>query len=259
MKKVLVFLFMLYVFPVANSQRVTSQSASEALSRGDYKNAYEQYQVLLKSFPRDPFYLYGAGVALVLTPAKPSEAAEYLRASLSNSSAVKSSPPDTRFYLARALHLSGQFDEAASEYTRYSSQAGKKESKELGVEMLVKQCNERTGNLAVEVAETPSVSTVPAVISNSEVRDTQVPVPEIRKPDSIPGSIDLMLTLALDKRYEADSLESVAVELDAIVRSANASVKDSIKLEAASARVRSSMLIRESDSLLILAGVPVPQ
>jgi len=257
MKKILVFFCILSFFPVIVAQRVTSQSASEALSRGNYEISYEQYVVLLKSFPRDPFYLYGAGVSLVLLPARPAEATEYLRASLSNSSAVKSAPPDTRFYLARALHLSGHFSEAVAEYDKYSSQAGKKESKELGIAMLIKQCNEGVGKLAEEVTEVSQVTQVAAVSTNLAVNKAETPVPEIRKPDPVPQSTDSYLTLALDKRHEADSLESVAVEHEAILRSADSSVRDSIKNDVADIRARSSVLLRESDSLLILAGVPV--
>ena len=265
MKKVLVLFWMMGLTLHVNAQRVTSQSASEALSRGEYEKAFEQYQVLLKSFPRDPFYLYGAGASLVQIPSRPADAAELLRSSLTNSSAVKSAPPDTRFYLARALHLSGLYTEAIAEYNRYASEVGKRESKDYGIAELIKECNEKTGKLAVDnyvtaaEAKATSVAPVTAAISTT-VLIPEVPLKEeINKPDTIPDTTDTLLTLAMNKRNEADSLEAVAANLQTILRTAVPAERDSLRKVSALLRSDSEVLYRESDSLLILAGVPLVQ
>ena len=265
MRKLLVLIFMIGLSPVVNAQRVTGQSASEALSRGEYEKAFEQYQVLLKSFPRDPLYLYGAGASLVQIPARPAEAAEFLRSSLLNSSAVKSAPPDTRFYLARALHLSGLYTEAIAEYNRYASEVGKRESKDYGIAGLIKECNEKTGKLAVDnyvspaEAKAASVAPVTAAVT-TKVLIPEVPVKEeIKKPESIAISTDSLLTVALNKRDEADSLDEVATNLETTLRTAVTAQRDSLRKATALLRSESAVLYRESDSLFILAGVPVSQ
>jgi len=256
---------MLCVFPAVNSQRVTSQSASEALSRGEFEKAFEQYEVLLKSFPRDPFYLYGAGVSLVQIPARPAKAVELLRSSLSNISAVKSAPPDTRFYLARALHLSGLYAEAATEYELFATEAGKKGTKDYGIAILIKQCNEKTGMLTVDTYVSSAEAKVTPVLPVTTVKADEVVLPEvqikteIRKPDTITAATDSFLTRALNKRNEADSLEAVAAKLEIVLRSAIPAERDSLRKATAILRSESSVLYRESDSLFILAGVPLIQ
>jgi len=262
MRGVLIFICIIFFTTTINAQRVTSQSASEAFARGEYEIAYDQYQLLLKSFPKDPLYLYGAGVSLVQSSTRPGEAVTILRAAVESSSAVKKAPADARFYLARALHLSGYYDEAASEYARFASEAGKKESKDFGIAVLIKQCEDQTGKLpdvaSVTVAE-PDVASA-ALVATAQTATTNYPVSarveEVAPPDPLDARTDSLLLMALAKRKMADSLETVTATLELAIRTASGSARDSLRLTIDNTKKASSRLYSESDSLFILAGVP---
>jgi hypothetical protein len=225
---VLVYLF----FPISASygQRITGQSAADAFSRGDFSVAYEQYSTLIGSFPRDPAYLYGAGVSLIRLSLKPEEATGLLFRALAASSSVRSAPADTRFYLARALHLSGRFEEAAGEYEKYALAAGRREARDRGIAELIEQCSNQSGQLANTIPKTES--TVLQAIDLGHKPDTAFeavsslipPVIRATPPDTLPKQIDILLSDALRLRADADAGKSGS-----------------------------------SDSLLLIAGVPVLQ
>ncbi len=225
---VLVYLF----FPISASygQRITGQSAADAFSRGDFSVSYEQYSTLIGSFPRDPAYLYGAGVSLIWLSLKPEEATDLLFRALAASSAVRSAPADTRFYLARALHLSGRFDEAIREYEKYASEAGRREARDKGIAELIEQCSNQSGQLANTIPKTENI--VLQAIDIEHKPDTAFeavsslvpPVIRATPPDTLPKQIDTLLSDALRLRADSDTGKAGS-----------------------------------SDSLLLIAGVPVLQ
>jgi hypothetical protein len=230
---IMVLMWVLIHLPVANAQRITGQSAGGAFARGDFSGAYEQYSTLLASFPRDPAYLYGAGVSLIMLSAKPDEAADLLSRALAASSPVRSAPADTRFYYARALHLSGQFSNAAIEYEKYSEAAGRREARDRGLAGLIEQCNNHSGMVAnslttnynpvqqpVERAQNPE-----SIVKDDPITDSQII--GANPPDTLPAKTDILLSNALIMRVNADDADKGVIKL--------------------------------SDSLLILAGVPVPE
>lgn len=227
---VMVLMYLLLSISAANAQRITGQSASEAFSKGDFSNAFEQYSTLLGSFPRDPAYLYGAGVSLIRLAKKPEEATELLSRAVATSSSVRSAPADARFYLARALHMSGRFDEAVREYEKYASEAGRREARDRGIAELIEQCNNGSGMLtdgrpAQITSVNQTVSQPLRLETVSEADPVELP-PAIRVtlPDTLPEKTDYLLSGALRMRANADAAK-----------------------------------VRGSDSLLILAGVPVLQ
>jgi hypothetical protein len=225
-------LFVLLFLPImflssesATGQRVTGQSAAEAFAGGDYQKAYNQYVILLESFPRDPLYLYGAGVSLVNLKRSPDHAAELIDRALASTSAIRTIPEDALFYFARALHLGGKYDEAAENYEMFSDAAGRREARALGVQELIRECIERRGAIT-ESEDAPVI--IPTVA------DSVIPT----LPEALPVATDSLLGAALRHRLSADSLKS---ELQADTSLLQKSLKDTLK----------------SDSLIMAAGLPV--
>lgn len=217
--------FMFLYTESTTGQRVTGQSASEAFNRGEYQKAYEQYVILLESFPRDPLYLYGAGVSLVNLKHLPAEAAVLIERALASTSAIRTIPGDALFFLARALHLGGRYDEAIDAYERFSDAAGRREARALGIQELIKDCSEGRGAI-------PESGSVP-VISPIETDSVKPNLPEV-----LPVATDSVLGEALRHRLRADSLKMEAQADTSLLKQ---SLRDTLK----------------SDSLMTVAGLPV--
>lgn len=241
MVRVMVYRFLFFaliiMFPgmgVVTGQRVTGQSASEAFSRGEYQKAYDQYMILLESFPRDPLYLYGAGASLVNMNRLPSVAAELIEKALGSTSAIRSIPTDAHYYHGRALHLSGRFDDALKAYEQFTAAAGRREARALGVPDLIREVRDRRGALTgSEIASQVERTDVRAV----EKADS-LPVREVRPPEMLSVKSDTLLGAALRQRQIADSLQ-----------------RDT-RPDTGSLRQSSTALLK-SDSLMATAGLPV--
>ena len=215
-------------------QRVTGQSAAEAFSSREYQKSYELYMILLESFPRDPLYLYGAGASLVNLRRLPSEAADLIERALGTTSAIRSVPADAHFYLARALHLSGRYDEALKAYELFSATAGRREARTYRVQELEREC--RDGRGALPESERARVYEPSA--TQVTVRIDTLPARVIKPPELLPVITDSILGEALKHRQLADSLrKDVRADTSLLKRSTTDSLK--------------------SDSLMAVAGLPV--
>lgn len=204
-------------------QRVTGQSAAEAFSLGEYQKAYDQYMILLESFPRDPLYLYGAGVSLVKLKRLPAEAADLIDRAITSTSAIRTIPGEALFYLGRALHMAGRYDEATDAYEKFSDAAGRREARALGVQDLIRDCVERRG----EIEEQEKEKEMPVIVDSLSVKDTNMPEP-------LPVATDSLLDAALRHRLVADSLKREAGTDTALLRqsSADIAISDSIMAKA---------------------------
>ncbi|MFO7575047.1 MAG: hypothetical protein R6W67_07805 [Bacteroidales bacterium] len=223
---VLLFLPFMFLFSESTTgQRVTGQSAAEAFTRGEYQKAYDQYVILLESFPRDPLYLYGAGVSLVNLKRSPAEAVGLIDRALASTSAIRTIPGDALFFLARALHLGGRYEEAIETYEMFSDAAGRREARALGVQELIRDCSEKRGAI-------PESGSVP-VISPIETDSVKPNLPEM-----LPVATDSVLGDALRYRLSADSLKREAQADTSLLKQ---SLRDTLK----------------SDSLMTVAGLPV--
>jgi hypothetical protein len=261
-RTLLLVLFLVLAISSADAQRVTGQSASEALRMGDFQKAYDQYMILLESFPGDPLYRYGAGVSLVRMSVRPDEAADHIMKAMDGRSAVRSAPEDSRYYLARALHLSGRFAEAAAEYEKYASEAGRRVSKSLGIPDLILQCRDLAGQVVARelepyrnetisrpvtvIADSPSVPAVSSGISG-----------HITPPQPLMPSTDKILASALDMRFYADSLNRAAALLEGQLRAAGQPLRDTLRQSISRIKTAEASALRSSDSLMLLAGVPI--
>ena len=141
---VLIFLFCFQL----TGQRATRQSAEAAFNRGDYERAYSEFNELLEIFTRDPLYKYYASVCLIKLEQEPEQAERLIKEAIENNTAARSIPSDVTFYLARALHQNGKFDEATALYQRFANQAGRRTARELRVQDYINQCSKGEGAIA---------------------------------------------------------------------------------------------------------------
>lgn len=190
------FICLLIIFSslTLTGQKAGRQIALDNYSRGNYELAYDQFNELLVTYPRDPLYKYYSAVCLINLKKDPAEADRLLEEALKSGS-LKSLPDDAVFYLARAKHLQGNYDDAERTYNRYTAQAGKKKSRDLGVPGYIDDCRNSTGKIS-------AVTTKPAVI----------PQPAVTVP-ALPDSVDKALGIKLEMQYRTDSLKTASAEL----------------------------------------------
>jgi len=138
-----------YAFAQNLQSKPTRQSALDAFSKGNYELAYNQFNELSTSYPRDPLYKYYCGVSLVKLEREPDKASTLLKEAQQGSAAIRTIPSDALFYLGRAQQLSGNFSEAVKSYNLYTEQAGKKTARETLTPQFIQQCNDRKGEIVL--------------------------------------------------------------------------------------------------------------
>ena len=201
-----VVLFLLFCSQAAG-QRATRQSAQEAFNKDDYKKAYSEFTELLEVYTRDPLYKYYASVCLINLEQEPEQAETLIKEAIENNSAARSIPSDATFYLARALHLNGKFDEATGVYQRFANQAGRRTAREFRVQDYIQQCTRGEGAITrQEIAPAPDE---PEEITNFAA----IPIfttPEVRtipEPEPLPDDYAGVLDKALNLQFLADSVK----------------------------------------------------
>lgn len=183
-------------FTLISGQKATRQSAAEAFSRGNYELAYSQFSELLALYPRDPLYKYYSAACLVNMKKDPEEAGRLIGEALSSGS-LKSLPDDAIFYLARAQHLQGKFDEAEKAYNRFIAEAGRKKARDLKVPDYLQQCKAGTGKLEV---------IIPVAVAEKKPADPEpLPVVSPAAKQPLPREVDSELGRKLEMEYRADS------------------------------------------------------
>jgi hypothetical protein len=88
--------------------------ARQYFENKQYSDALPLYRELLKSYPKEPDYLFHTGVCLIHLNLDPQEAVDLLRAV-----SISSDDPQVWYYLGRAHHLNYSFDEAIKAYSRF--------------------------------------------------------------------------------------------------------------------------------------------
>jgi tetratricopeptide (TPR) repeat protein len=144
-----IMLLITFLFSEMNliSQNVQSrpsrQSSIDAFNKGNYEQAYREFNDLLVFYPKDPLYKYYSGVCLVKLNKDPEKAVTLLQEAQQAASVVRTIPSDALYWLGRAQQLSGNYTEAILSYDIFSEQAGKKAVRELGVPEYIQQCNNK--------------------------------------------------------------------------------------------------------------------
>ena len=203
-------------FSQENNKKITKQSALEAFSNGEYESALTQFTQLSEQFSKDPVYMYYIGATLVNMETDPLRAIELLNKAISGSAVIKTVPDDARFYLGRALQMSGDFDGAINSFDLFTEQVGRKSAKSLGVPDYIDECSEGIGKIeTTTVPAIPVVKTVPAVtpvIAGALVPENIIEVsPQLIEPLS--QSESTKMDEALRLQYKADSISMVADQL----------------------------------------------
>jgi len=221
--QLILFLVLLIISSSANTissqdkKKPTRQSSMEAFSDGKYDVAYREFSELLITYPKDPLYKYYSGVSLIKLEKDPDKAVDLLQQAIQGSSIVKSLPEDAVFYLARAQQMAAKYTEAIKSYNLYTSQAGKKAAKELGVPELIQQCNNRKGEVARTAESLPEVISEQkpdTLLSRQKAVSEQVIKKPVNKEPSekvlLPVDYSKILDKALNLQHMADSLNALA-------------------------------------------------
>jgi tetratricopeptide (TPR) repeat protein len=219
---ILYFVILLALFVTADNlmsqsmQKPSRQSSLEAFSKGNYEQAYNQFNELLQIYPADPMYKYYSGVCLVKLGRDPATAVILLKQARQSSAAIRSIPGDSQFWLGRALQLSGKFTDAIATYNLYTELNGKKAAKDLGVPEFIRQCERKEGRLADTLAVT-DIRTEQEKAEASEEKVKEIPVNETpaqekAEGDSILADYDKILSEAIELQYKADSIYKIAEE-----------------------------------------------
>lgn len=200
--------------------KASRQSAVSAFNKGDYENAYRQFDELLTIFPKDPVYRYYSGVCLIKMQKDPEKAAELLSQARRDGALLRTVPSDALFWLGRAQHLSGRFNEAISAYNEFTDLAGRKAAKELDIPGFIQQCREGRGRLTV----IPSVPAKEEIITGrqelspdrdvavtSSIPEAKKEIPVYRPPDSAVFTNEDTLAGKPDDHTGADTLQEAVI------------------------------------------------
>lgn len=207
-EKLVSFLLILFIsslivcLPANGQSKPSRQSSMEAFSKGNYEQAYREFRELLLTYPKDPLYKYYSAVSLVNLRKDPAEAELLLNQSLNSPASIKSLPDDALYYLGRAQHLQGKFNEAIDSYNAFATQAGKKKAKESNVSDLIQQCKVKEGKI-VEIAVRQPDEQVAVV--------QKIPEKTIQR-ENLPPEADKDLDDALEMQIKADSLSALAMK-----------------------------------------------
>lgn len=221
-------------------QKPSRQSSLEAFSKGDYELAYSQFSELLVSYPGDPVYKYYSGVCLIKLNREPEKAAALLKQSLQGSAAIRSIPQDVHFWLGRAQHLSGKFNEAIGSYNSFTDLNGRKAARELGIPDYIEQCERKEGVLAARETEVVKVKEKPAPPAEKP-RVITAPA------DSVSVDYDNILSDALDLQYRADSVYKAADEQRKGLEQGSYAERTKLKEKIAGTEALADSLQREAD------------
>jgi tetratricopeptide (TPR) repeat protein len=233
----------------------TRQSSLEAYSKGNFEQAFTEFQELLRTYPKDPLYKYYSGVCLVKMKKRPSEAVSYLSQAVQGTAVVKTLPSDALFYLARAQQMAGMYPEAVSSFNQFIDQAGKRTAKELDVPLYIRQCNEKTG----KVSEIENIS--PEIIVKAKA-DTTIEKPtrtssviakprdEIGKKETIPlpPVYDKILGDAAELQFRADSVTTLVQQQKKELDNAPAAEKLLLKTKITENELLSASYQKEADN-----------
>lgn len=189
---------------ILGQNKASRQSAFDNFSARNYTKAYSEFSELLTAYPKDPLYKYYSAVCLLNIERDPAKAEALLSQAVA--SPVKSLPGDAQFWLARSQQMQGKYSEAEKSFKRFSSDAGRKEAKRLGVQEFIRQCKNKSGAILI-TSSAPAPERVsnenPNPAPNSSLSKNQVKV-------EIPDDLDKKLGQALEKEYNPPLAAQIA-------------------------------------------------
>jgi tetratricopeptide (TPR) repeat protein len=214
----------LLVFNCILAQNVPSGSsrkeAYDAFDSGDYLKAYGEFNNLLETYPKDPLYKYYSGACLVRLKKEPGKAAALLQDALSSSREIRRVPGDVWFYLGRSQQMSGQFQAAIRSFDRFTSEEGRKASRQYSVQGYIDECEQGKGRIDEKEASLADIiyrkNQVEGKMNNGIPDKQNHGIAAITSTDSanrkepVPEEFDKKLSEALRYQASSDSLNKVA-------------------------------------------------
>jgi len=207
------------IFPQNTSKKPTRQSSLETFSKGNYEEAFNEFQNLLITYPKDPLYKYYSGVCLVKLNKDPEKAVTLLSQALQSASAIKQLPSDVSFYLGRAQQMEGNYSEALISFDKYTEVAGKSASRELGVPEFINQCRQETGKI-VDIDVKPDDILLNDIVDPARIYadKEEVVVPQKQENvETVPKTAlkeeyDMVLDEAIQSQFMADSISDLILQ-----------------------------------------------
>jgi len=211
------FMLSQQLFSQERVRKPSRQAAMEAFSSGDYEKAYSEFNILLKTYSRDPLYKYYSGVCLIKLNREPVNATAYLEEALNGSLDIKDIPDDVWFYLGRSQQMSGKYAEAIKSFGLFKDRAGKRSVRSYNVDQFIQECKEGKGQLnesdfrQPEIAEKAVTEINPAEpkTPGGKVKSQQISKPASQRQE-LPAGYDKVLSEAMDYQVKADSLNALA-------------------------------------------------
>jgi len=210
--------------------------AQEYFNNKDYQNAFENYNLLLKTYPKDPELNYYSGICLTELEKNLNTAINQLK--LASLSTV---PADVYFYLGKANYQLSNFDEALTYFERFKKTGSREDQKNLKADQWIAWSESSISNSGPIIEYyRPTASRIPKNIpgrsSNvyiEQVSDAFYEQPQIKKilkPDDVSALSEMdHLNIAYNKSMQQSWEFDKELEKQKVVVSAAGSQAESNK------------------------------
>ncbi len=209
---------------------------------GRYTEALQHFEALIEKYPADPLYKYYAGASIIETGGNYNRAADLLKAAITESSSIREVPVDGWYYRGRANQLAGNFDEAIFCYDRFRESVRKKELKAYNIDALIEECVERkpqVNEVSIPPADKMSAKTViidtistKALVAFEQESDSVIvdvaEVPGTVEIEKLAKDYDIIVGMALEYQFRADSLSRLANRYRSTVKSLSGQDREAI-------------------------------
>ena len=153
-------MFLVFVFTVFDvtpqnfkpDEKLIEEKGILHFNEREFPKALFYFNKLLGIYPKDPFFNYYTGVSHTELEIQLDEAIYQLKIA-----SLKNVPDNVFFYLGKANHISGNFNDALKYYERYLSIGDKKEIEEFQVQRLLQMCQSKI-NPEASVSEVEKVN-----------------------------------------------------------------------------------------------------
>ena len=217
---------LLISFPLSAQNQLKENSnlqkkAQEYFNSKDYQNALENYNLLLKTYPKDPELNYYSGICLTELEQNLNTAIYQLK--LASLSPV---PADVYFYLGKANYQLNHFDEALAYFERFKKTGSREDQKNLKADQWIAWSESNISNSKLYPPENVGTPGSHSAISDYNIYLGRA-ISDQKKSDSL-KTIVFQLREELSVTNEIDHRESIKLlirdlnkESDALQLSAN--------------------------------------
>lgn len=201
---------------------------------GKYMEAFRHFEALMVKYPADPLYKYYAGACLVESGSNYDKSVVLLKTALDESSSLRKVPVDAWYYRGRANQLAGNFEEAIICYDRFRESVRKKELKAYNIDLLIEQCVSQYSPADKPVFD--EITDDSLILDSKTIPDPRAGI--ISSPETVPVAkrtieetlhdYDMIVSLALEYQFKADSLSRLANRYRSTVKSLSGQDRETI-------------------------------